>query len=793
MRSDDDMTAAIPVVCSPRFSRRAFQRWLLGATGVWLAGARLEAQTSTETVELQPFAAAAQRLQIALAAAGASLTAAEQHALHAAGEGGEGTAGVARIEQVLDPHVLLEAHINPEGRVSVSRGMAPAQLVQHGWRVFLVKVRNESGEMSPFTLSSEQAEPCGRESSLAITGVHDFTNGAVDTVVANSRWLAMESWTKPPMQEKLSGLLLEYRILLLYSRDAGRREASIEAMTGGKEQDLGWRSTLPILFACAPSHAVGLHILDGDGRPATASLLITDPLGRIYPAAAKRQDPDLWFQRHVYRADGESILLPPGQYTVEYGRGPEYVKQTTELVVTTGAKQGITLRLERWVSPRSFGYYSGDTHIHAAGCSHYESPTEGVNPPVMHRQVLGEALDVGDVLTWGPGYYHQKQFFSGHLDHATAMEADPGAAGLLRYDVEVSGFPSSHCGHLVLLRLSDQDYPGARTLDDWPSWNIPILQWAKAQGAIAGYAHSGHGLNVASTELPNYLIPPFDSMGANEFIVDVTHPGLVAFLSGCDTRPFAELNIWYHTLNCGFRTVFLGETDFPCLSDERVGAGRSYVKLGDEPRGESGYAAWIDGVVSRPSYAGDGRSHIFNVALSSGVHTATVGALLLDGKGLVDVTASVCARLEPESTPATEAIRTASPYDKPYWHLERSRIGASRRVPVEMIVNGAAVDRVDIEADGRPHTIHFRLPVVRSSWIALRILPSAHTNPIYVEVQGASLRASRRSARWCREGVDVCWKQKSLRIRPGELAAAQEAYDHARRIYDRIVLESIDD
>ena len=57
------------------------------------------------------------------------------------------------------------------------------------------------------------------------------------------------------------------------------------------------------------------------------------------------------------------------------------------------------------------GCYSADNHLHAAGCSHYESPEEGVKPEDMWLQVIGENLDVGSVLTWGPGWYHQKQFF----------------------------------------------------------------------------------------------------------------------------------------------------------------------------------------------------------------------------------------------------------------------------------------------------------------------------------------------------------------------------------------------
>jgi hypothetical protein len=135
------------------------------------------------------------------------------------------------------------------------------------------------------------------------------------------------------------------------------------------------------------------------------------------------------------------------------------------------------------------GWYSGDHHVHAAGCLHYESPTEGVLPQDMIRHILGEGLNIGAILTWGPAYYYQKQFFEGR-DHKLSDRDH-----LMHYDVEVSGFPSSHAGHLVLLRLKDQDYPNAKVLDDWPTWNLPILQWAKSQGAVVGYAHTGWDWN----------------------------------------------------------------------------------------------------------------------------------------------------------------------------------------------------------------------------------------------------------------------------------------------------------
>jgi hypothetical protein len=100
------------------------------------------------------------------------------------------------------------------------------------------------------------------------------------------------------------------------------------------------------------------------------------------------------------------------------------------------------------------------------------------------------------------------------------------------------------------------------------------------------------------------------------------------------------------------------------------------------------------------------------------------------------------------------------------------------------------VDRTEIEADGNIHPIEFNATVNRSSWIALRILPSSHTNPMFVLVASAPVRASRASAEWCRKSVDVVWQQKSRRIRAAELGEAGAAFDHARSTYDRIMRES---
>src|SRR5918992_1123164 len=120
-------------------------------------------------------------------------------------------------------------------------------------------------------------------------------------------------------------------------------------------------------------------------------------------------------------------------------------------------------------------------------------------------------------ITWGPAFDTQKRFFTGRDDLVSRPPY------LLHYDVEVSGFGSHQSGHLVLLRLKEQIYPGGASYEHWPTLGMNTLRWAKRQGAVCGPAHSGFGLEVNSADLPNYIVPPFNGIGANEYIVDVTH------------------------------------------------------------------------------------------------------------------------------------------------------------------------------------------------------------------------------------------------------------------------------
>jgi hypothetical protein len=750
------------------------------ALALALLGGAAAARPQFERVELQPLAASVERLAEALELLGEPLSPAERAALAEAGGAQDPTAGVAAIQSVLDPHCLAFVHINPESRVSAREGPAPRRLAQHGWRSFLVRVHNEGRVTTPLEVESPNARPLGEFSSGAVE-----PEPKVSGADLRQRFLDVDTFDQQPLRPGLSGLELEYRIVHLHSRDAGTREARLEFSVGQGTQDLGFRSELPLLFECAPAVDVELEVLDGDGLPTTAAFVVRDAQGRICPAQMRRVAPDFVFQPQSYRTSGETLRLAPGEYRFTWTRGPEYVERTRSVRVPETGPSRESFRLERWIHAAELGWWSGDHHIHAAGCLHYESPTQGVGPAEILRHIVGEDLNVGCVLSWGPCWTYQKTFFDG------AVHELSGERNVMRYDVEVSGFPSSHAGHLALLRLKEDDYPGAAGIDDWPSWDLPVLRWARSQGAVTGFTHTGVGLFVDVAALPNYVVPGFGGIGANEYIVDVVH-GAVDFLGVCNTPIVSELNIWYHTLNCGFRTRIAGETDFPCIYGERIGMGRTYVRL-DKAAGERlDFDAWVHGLRDGRSYVSDGRSHILDFEVG-GVAVGTPGSggvtseLALAEPGTVAITARLAARL---GEVPDRAVRDRPLHNKPYWNLERARLGDTRRIPLELVVNGRALQNVELLADGTPHEVRFEQRIERSSWVALRVFASSHTNPVFVTVGGAPVRASRRSAQWCLEGVDACWRSKRDAIRESERPEAEAAYEAARAVYRRRIEES---
>jgi hypothetical protein len=199
------------------------------------------------------------------------------------------------------------------------------------------------------------------------------------------------------------------------------------------------------------------------------------------------------------------------------------------------------------------------------------------------------------------------------------------------------------------------------------------------------------------------------------------------------------------------------------------------------------YRKWIDSVRAGRSYVSDGKSHLMDFSVNGTLAGTAESEVHLAKPGRVKVSVKAAANLDVQPN---DTIRQARYDDRPYWDLERARTGTLREVPVEIIVNGERAAVQNLVADGQVRTLAFDVAIDASSWVAVRVLPSSHTNPVFVLVDGKPIRASRRSAEWCLNAVNQCWTQKAARFRATELEAARQAYDHARQIYRQRAAEA---
>jgi len=682
-------------------------------------------------VDAQPLLLLTDRLREAMETIGTPLPTEVQARIAGLSVEDDEAAITAAIQESLDPLCVAAVAISAAGSVDVVAGHQ-VTVEEHGWRVMLVKVINQANLQTQLQARSPNALPIP-------TGPQDE--------IAN-RWMLLNLHNERPLDSRLSGLELEYRILLISSVSTGRRQGKLAFSPNGES---GKWSETNITVETLPATKVEFRVVDADGSPCMGCFEIRDLQGRVYPAQPKRLAPDFFFQTQIYRETGESVMLPRGTYTVICSHGPESIPETQTIHVDD---QPLTIeyQVQRWIDTAKLGYWSGDHHIHAAGCLHYENPTQGVHPPDMLRHIMGEDLKVGCCLTWGPCFDYQKQFFTGRPDDVSRYPY------LLRYDVEVSGFGSHESGHLNLLKLSEQIPMGGDSKTHWPTLGLNTLKFAKRQGAVTGTAHSGNGLGqvvgrVAGVDgphnLPCFAIPAFNGIGAHEFIMQVTHEvdgpngtkvPAIDFIATMDTTREHEWNIWYHVLNCGIPIVASGETDFPCITGERVGLGRVYVNLPSM----LDYDEWVEGLRRGESYVSDGSAHLMHFARHA------------DGTFSVDVA---------------------------------TRKNGFPEVEVELIANGYPVEVQRIRADGELRSLKFSAPKLeQSSWLAVRVFPSAHTNPIWVKLDDKPVRVA-TSIEWCLASLEQCWKEKARTYAPAEIEEAKAAYDHARGVYQGMLDE----
>ena len=116
-------------------------------------------------VEFQPLASATKRLIEALDYLGSPLSEDDLSAIETALVSEDHKQAIVDIQKILDAHCVAGVNINPESRVKVKEGPVKKELMQQGWRTFLVKVHNEAGVTAPLAAESENAAPLYKRST----------------------------------------------------------------------------------------------------------------------------------------------------------------------------------------------------------------------------------------------------------------------------------------------------------------------------------------------------------------------------------------------------------------------------------------------------------------------------------------------------------------------------------------------------------------------------------------------------------------------------------------------------
>src|SRR5260370_1849164 len=109
-------------------------------------------------VEFQPLASQVERVFEAMDYVGSPVSGEVKAAFQTMQHQTNGDFAVEQLQKILDPLCLLVVEINPESRVKVGRGAAEPELVEQGWRQFLVKVHNEAGVTAPLKADSPNGQ-----------------------------------------------------------------------------------------------------------------------------------------------------------------------------------------------------------------------------------------------------------------------------------------------------------------------------------------------------------------------------------------------------------------------------------------------------------------------------------------------------------------------------------------------------------------------------------------------------------------------------------------------------------
>jgi hypothetical protein len=383
-----------------------------------------------------------------------------------------------------------------------------------------------------------------------------------------------------------------------------------------------------------------------------------------------------------YSVGKSFVSLPPGDYRLIVRKGPEFQLQKRDVHINPGEIVNLEVPMSRWVNLSAEGWYSADDHLHIA------RPVKELNP-FISKWMQAEDVHVANLLEWG-----LVRHFHNALQYAFGEEGQYREGDYLLATGQEN--PRTHFrGHTIIL--------GGKTPINFPeAYVIYSLFWEEAerQGALKGYAHWG-------------------KFGGAEYGLSVDLPGRL--LNFIEVLQFEHgiYDVWYDTLNMGFRMTPTAGTDYPCGDNGIPGRERFYTQVA----GPLTYESWLEGVRKGRTFVTNGPMLDFHI----------------NGKGIGDEVLL--------KKPGTVTLEGRVRFD-----LNRDDVGR-----LDVIVNGVPVK--SFPRGTHPGETSFQLPYefTSTSWVALQAVggkvdevagrhppffvgaptSQAHTAAIYVTIQGA--------------------------------------------------------
>ena len=379
-------------------------------------------------------------------------------------------------------------------------------------------------------------------------------------------------------------------------------------------------------------------------------------------------------------------------------------------------------------NPEPSGWYSGDIHVHRS--------CDGSTPiPAGELKERMAANDLAVISVLSDMGNSQAPDRVADLLKVDGKDSPLSGEGrIIHYAAEwhwdANDFEKPHQalgGHLVLLGIN-------KAYKIWEESPYKILEWAKKQDAVCGFAHMQY-LNGQIPKELNCCIPM-------DFPVEAAL-GTIDFISeDCDGGDGA-INAYYKLLNCGFRIGLAAGTDYPCNGGDPFGTNLTYVFCDD---GGLTYQKWIEGIKKGKTVVSrDGHNEFLDLRVNG---TSIPGDEI---------------KLE-KSGPITINVM---------WSSVKNLTGS-----IELVYNGRVVaTQSGTTRPGKPVVMHTKLTLDESGWLCARRMGETghqtHTAPVFLSLKNKPFKANADDARYFVDWIDNILQN----IQPGQIWSKYYTHD----------------